>query len=142
MCDQYFFTATYFVTPVNCTKAKNPENKILCLFNHYHQMKTRLWHCVNMINVMGNTINQWCNHSHKNVISQHLFNQSVSSQRHTRPKSCSYHVTLLPSILKIHVTVSRESRYRLSVQNFTCWFHIETLCLQNDSLAGIILCDL
>ena len=32
------------------------------------------------------------------------------------PKSFSYHVTLLPTIWKIHVTVSRESRYRLPIQ--------------------------
>ena len=31
-------------------------------------------------------------------------------------KSFSFHVTLLPTILKIHVTVSRGSRYRLPIQ--------------------------
>ena len=57
-------------------------------------------------------------------------------------KSCLYHVTLLLNILKSHVTVSLESRYRLSVQKFTCSFYVEKLCPKNNSLAGIILCDL
>ena len=52
------------------------------------------------------------------------FSQMIcfQSKIHTKQRSCWYHVTVLPSNLNIHVTVSRESRYRLSIQNFTYWF--------------------
>ena len=46
----------------------------------------------------------------------HDVKENKALERYTRLKSFSYHVTVLARYFSIDVTVSRESRYRLSIQ--------------------------